>query len=166
MLVRITKKGKRNQLACVRTDGASVVADLGPSLPHHDLAHFVVEREFLLKHGFFGNIALGYSPAQLSDKETIRSLGAEPYRAEILARALGSLVTGACAIDQFEELVNLELSAMSLTAMQISRGVREQMLAEFRSLLNQYRKLGDGESLCLQFDVDSGDRSIVTSREQ
>src|SRR5690606_2784722 len=119
MQVRITRKGARNQLACFRPDGSSAAASLGPNLPHHDLAHFVVERAFGLQDGFFGHIARGYSPSQLSAKATILSLGAAPYRAEILARALGSLSTGACTPDQFEELVNLELAGMSLTSMRI-----------------------------------------------
>ena len=119
MRVRISKKGKRSQLACVRSDGTHVVADLGPSLPYHDLAHFVVEREFRLKEGFFANIARGYSPAQLSDKGVILSLGREPYRAEILARGLGALATGACDPEQFEDLVNVELARLPLSRMSI-----------------------------------------------
>jgi hypothetical protein len=131
-----------------------VVADLGPNLPFHDLAHFVVEREFRLQHGFFANIARGYSPAQLSDKGVILSLGAEPYRAEILARGLGSLATGACDPEQFEDLVNAELSRLALSTMLISTQVRESMMLEFKALRDSYACLQDGEGLDLEFDVD------------
>jgi hypothetical protein len=131
-----------------------VVADLGPNLPFHDLAHFVVERRFRLQHGFFANIARGYSPAQLSDKGVILSLGAEPYRAEILARGLGSLATGACDPGQFEDLVNAELSRLSLSTMRIPTRVREAMMLEFKALRDRYAGLQDGESLDLEFDVD------------
>jgi hypothetical protein len=155
MRVSITKKGGRNQLACARPDGTFVVADLGPGLPYHDLAHFVVERKFRLKDGFFSNIAGGYSPAQLSDKEIIRSLGVEPYRAEILARALGSLATGGCTPEQFEELVNMELSRLPLSTMSISSEVREAMAVEFKVLRDRYAHLQNGESLELEFDVDT-----------
>ena len=153
MQITITRKGARNQLACVRPNGTSEVADLGPNLPHHDLAHFVVERAFDLTDGFFANIARGYSPAQLSDKHVIKSLGPEPYRAEILARALGSLATGACAPEQFEELVNAELTRLSLAPMRIPAHVRDAMAAEFQTLRNHYAQLQDGESLKLDFSA-------------
>ena len=124
-----------------------MVADLGPKLPYHDLAHFVVERTFNLTDGFFGHIARGYSPGQLSDKEVIRSLGREPYRAEILARALGSLDTGACNPDEFESLVNTELAALSLSGMRIAPEVRDAMAVEYRDLAGAYASLPDGESI-------------------
>jgi hypothetical protein len=152
MVIRITKKGSRNVMVCVRPDGSTVAADLGPSLPYHDLAHFVVERAFGLEDGFFGNIARGYTPAQLSDKNVILSLGPEPYRAEILARALGSLKTGACAPEQFEELVSAELSRLSLS-MCIAADTRDAMMVEFKGLIDKCVGLMDGDSMTLLFDV-------------
>ena len=81
---------QRNQLACVRADGTRTTANLRPRLPPHDLAHYVVERQFGLRKGFFGNIAAGYSIEALSDKEVMKSLSGESWVAEILARALAS----------------------------------------------------------------------------
>ena len=159
MRVSITKRGNRNQLACVRADGTSVVANLGPGLPHHDLAHFVVESRFGLKEGFFGNIARGYSPAQLSDKEIIKRLGSESALAEVLARALGSLSTGACRPEQFEELVNTELSQWSIATIRVSPEVLDAMMAEFNSLLKRYRALREEESMTLEFSCGSGVRA-------
>ena len=51
MRICITRKGSRNLLHCTRVDGSVASADLGPNLPHHDLAHFVVERAFGLQDG-------------------------------------------------------------------------------------------------------------------
>ena len=140
-------------LACARPDGTAASADLGPNLPHHDLAHFVVERAFGLSDGFFGNIARGYTPAQLSDKHVIRRLGVEPYRAEILARALGSLHTGACSPEQFEDLVNAELASLGLPRMLIAPTIREALLEEFKGHLATYQALRDGESMTLSFSA-------------
>ena len=140
-------------LSCARPDGTTTSADLGPNLPHHDLAHFVVERVFGLRTGFFGNIARGYTPTQLSDKYVIMSLGVEPYRAEILARALGSLHTGACSPEQFEDLANAELSTLGLPRMTITPDIREALLAEFKGHLATYQGLRDGESLTLAFSA-------------
>jgi len=153
VVIRITKKGSRNLLSCARQDGTTASADLGPNLPYHDLAHFVVERAFGLEDGFFGNIARGYTPAQLSDKDIIKSLGKEPYRAEILARALGSLKTGGCTPSQFEGLVNLELSHLGLPRMYIEPQVRDALLAEFKTHLDTYGRLRDGDSMTLEFIV-------------
>lgn len=151
--IRITKKGSRNVLACLRPDGTAVSADLGPNLPHHDLAHFVVERAFALSDGFFGNIASGYTPAQLSDKHVIQSLGKGPYRAEILARALGSLHTGACTAEQFEDLVNAELTSLGLPCMRIAPALLEGLRVEFNQHLTTYQALRDGDSMILSFSV-------------
>ena len=90
----------------------------------------------------------------------ILSLGAEPYRAEILARGLGSLATGACGPEQFEDLVNAELSRLPLSEMSIPTQVREAMMLEFRALMDGYASLRDGESLDLEFDVEINRRPL------
>ena len=157
MRVTITRKGSRSLLTCFRPDGSSAVADLGPGLPYHDLAHFVVERRFGLKDAFFGHLARGYTPAQLSDKHVITGLGKEPYRAEILARALGSLATGACTREQFEELVNTELTALGMREMQIAPNLLDEVAKEFRTLVETYRTLSVGECLELTYSLDVAD---------
>jgi hypothetical protein len=154
MRISITRNGTRNRLACIRADGTTATADLGPNLPYHDLAHYVVECRFRLQQGFFAHIARGFTPQQLSDKHTIKSLGTEPYRAEILARALGSLSTGACSPGQFEELVNTELAGLSLGAMRISARMRDEMASELKALINQFAGLQDGQSLQLDFNAE------------
>jgi hypothetical protein len=151
--IRITKRGSRNLLSCTRPDGTLASADIGPTLPHHDLAHFVVERAFDLQDGFFGNIARGYTPVQLSDKNIIQSLGVSPYRAEILARALGSLHTGACSPEQFEDLVNAELTSLGLPSMGIKPATRDALLAEFNGHLTTFLGLRDGDSMSLFFSA-------------
>jgi hypothetical protein len=153
MRVRITKRERRNQLVCVRADGSRTSADLGPGLPYHDLAHYVVERRFGLRKGFFGNIAAGYTIEALSDKEVIKSLGSESMVAEILARALGSVATGACRPDQFSLLVNEELANLGVARLENIRpaGVLE-MLEEFQDLAARYQSLSRGDSLDLVFD--------------
>jgi hypothetical protein len=105
MRIRIINKGDRNQLVCERKDGTFEIADLGPKLPYHDLAHFIVERQLKLKKGFYGNIYNGYSVKQLSDKEIIKTLPLQSTVAEITARALQSLGSGSCTMDQFLTLI-------------------------------------------------------------
>ncbi len=151
MKISITKKGDRHQLTCTRADGSRELADLGPALPNHDLAHFVFERKLGLMHGFFGRIAQGHSVAQLSQKETIKNSPAEALIAEIGARALQSLSSGACNVDQFEELVNAELSKWSLPALTFSTDTVEGLLAEFRTLQARFRALRAGETLDLEY---------------
>jgi hypothetical protein len=140
-------------MRCVRPDGSCELANLGPGLPHHDLAHFVVERRWQLRDGFFGNIAGGYSFAQLSDKDVIKKLGAQSAQAEVLARALGSLYTGACTAEQFAELVNTELDQWHWPIVPVSFAMVQGAAAEFGELLARFKTLGDGESLELQFEL-------------
>jgi hypothetical protein len=153
MDVRLVKKERRNQLTCRRADGSRTTADLGPGLPYHDLAHYVVERKFRVRGGFFGNIAAGYSIEALSDKDVIKTLGSESWVAEILARALGSLSTGACTSEQFPLLVNEELAHWSIARMEsLSAEVIGETLAEFQQLVAQYDALPVGGSLELVFE--------------
>lgn len=148
MKVRFTPKNGRNRLTCLRDDGTSTSADLGPQLPGHDLAHWVVERHLSLSSGFFVNIAQGYSIQQLSDPVTIRTLGSAPLVSEILARGLGSLLTGACTLEQFPELIGMELSQMGRA---VPAGVTTEstqaMLQELRELMDRFAALAPGESL-------------------
>ncbi len=153
MEVLITKRERRNELMCVRADGSRTTANLGPGLPYHDLAHYVAEQRFKLRSGFFGNIASGYSTEQLADKAVIQSLGPESWLAEVLARAVGSLATGACRCDQFSTLVTAELTAMGIRAPEnLSATAGEELLAQFRELADRYDSLKNGETLRLQFE--------------
>jgi|HubBroStandDraft_1064217.scaffolds.fasta_scaffold550136_2 hypothetical protein len=152
MKIRLTKRGQRHVLQCIRQDGSAEVSELGPNLPYHDLAHFVVERQWSLAEGFFGNIARGFTPAQLSAAQTIRNLGPQSMQAEILTRALQSLCSGACAPEQFAELVNTELAHWRLPAIEATAARVELIATEYRDLTNQYRALRNGESLTLEFE--------------
>ncbi len=155
MNITITRKESRNVLRCAREDGTSVTVELGPGLPHHDLAHYVIERKLRLKGGFFGKIADGYSVAQLSDKDIIKTLGAETLIAEVVARALQSLSSGACTLEQFMELVNAELSHWKVATLAIQTDTTTEMLTEFKSLVERYGDLKNGQSVKLQFLVQS-----------
>jgi hypothetical protein len=121
-------------------------------VPHHDLAHFVAERRWALRGGFFGNIARGCSIAQLSAAGFIRTLGPEALQAEVLARALQSHATGACATEQFAELVNSELAQWRVPLVEAPAAMVREATAELAGLASRYRALGDGESLLLEFD--------------
>lgn len=152
MDVIFTNNGGRTRLMCRRADNTFTSAELGPSLPAHDFAHLIVERTLRLSSGFFVNIARGYSIQQLSEAEVIRSLGPQAYVAEILARALGSLATGACRLEQFPELLGTELGQMGLVAPDaVSADSAMRMLRELQSMLERFRGLAPGESMHLQF---------------
>jgi hypothetical protein len=151
--IRITRNGHRNSLSCMRADGTSVFTDIGPGLPHHDLAHYVAERRFGFKEGFFGNIARGFTPAQLSDKEVIKGLGPESLAAEILARALQSLVSGACSREQLQELVDAEFLQWGIPRIAIDLAAVDAMAGEFSDLLQRFAALEDRQSMTLDFDV-------------
>ncbi|HEY2591913.1 MAG TPA: hypothetical protein VGI35_10010 [Steroidobacteraceae bacterium] len=157
MKVIFTKKSGRTRMSCRRADGTFTSAEVGPSLPAHDFAHFIVERTFELPTGFFVNVANGYSLEQLSDAGIIRSLGPEPLVAEVLARALGELVTGACNCEQFPDRVAMELRQMGLDVPAgVSSEGAERMLIELQGLMRRFGELQPGESMELEFAARAG----------
>lgn len=151
MKIRVIKKGARNQLVCTRTDGSTEISDIGPTLPYHDIAHFVVESTLGFQKGFYGNIAAGFTVKQLSDKNVIRTLPAESMIAEILTRALQSVQSGAVSEDQFEELVQQEFQKWSIRFTVPVTETRKKMLWYYRDLLNQWNSLEDGQFLELEW---------------
>jgi hypothetical protein len=150
MQVNITKKNNRNQLTCVRPNGSIVQSNLGPKLPFHDIAHLVVENTLQLNQGFYGNILNGYSVEQLSDKQIIKTLPAQAWFAEIVTRALQSLSSGACTVQQFPSLVETELQQFSISYnANLTQQIIDKMYAEYQHLLKQWHNLVEGETLNL-----------------
>lgn len=152
MLIKITKKSERNQLSCMRDDGSYTLADLGPSLPFHDIAHFVMEKNFKIKNGFYGSIEKGYSIEQLSDAAVIKTLGFESWLAEILARGLQTLLSGACLSDQFIWQVTTEIEQLDRTYhLELNDEIINNVFQEYKNLIEKWNAIADGETLELHF---------------
>lgn len=135
-----------------RDDGSSERADLGPRLPYHDLAHYIIERRFGIKEGFFGHIARGQSVSDMLSTEAIRQMGSEGLKAEILTRSLQALHGGACTLEGFIELANAEFSQWGIPQLAKLEAQRlPQILDEYRALLARYDALKPNESLQLEF---------------
>ncbi|HTA82002.1 MAG TPA: hypothetical protein VK783_03660 [Bacteroidia bacterium] len=153
MIIKITKKLNRNILLCTRADGSFTSANLGAQLPFHDIAHYVTERKLGVKNGFYSLILQGETIERLSDKEVIKSLGVDSWLAEIFARALGALYTGACSIEQFIPLVYTEMSnrgqADSISV--YNEDTVLEMYEEYKTLLDKWRELPDGGSIEMIF---------------
>ena len=155
MEIKITKKHNRNQLICIRPNGTTVHSNLGPKLPFHDIAHFVVESNLNLSSGFYGNILNGYSVEQLSDKQIIKTLGAQTWFTEITTRALQSLSSGSCTVEQFPILINTELQQFSINYdFNFTQTIISQMLAGYQQLMQQWQALSEGETLNLNFAIN------------
>jgi len=152
MLIKITKKSGRNQLNCIREDGSFTAANLGPSLPLHDIAHFVAEKTFNIENGFYGLIEKGYSIQQLSDPTVIKGLGFESWLAEILTRGLQTLLSGACKPEQFIWQVKEEIKHMNAEyVFEINEKLVEEMFLQYTHLIEQWNNLPDGETLELNY---------------
>ena len=152
MQVNITKKNNRNLLTCVRPNGGVVQSNLGPKLPFHDIAHLVVENTLQLNQGFYGNILNGYSVEQLSDKQVIKTLPPQAWFAEIVTRALQSLSSGACTVQQFPTLVETESQQFSINySATLTQETINRMYTEYQHLMKQWHNLSEGETLNLYF---------------
>ncbi|WP_378187553.1 hypothetical protein ACE939_04320 [Aquimarina sp. W85] len=153
MEIIITKGKNRNTLICKRNDETLTSVNLGPDIPHHDIAHYVVEKEFKLENGFYGKIKSGMTVEELSDKEIIQNLGSETWLSEIMARNLQSMGSGAIKIEQFIELIHWEAKTtdrvkvpnMNLTDI-------KRMKSEFDRLCKKWNSTPENGELTLVFE--------------
>lgn len=153
MQIKFINKGNRNLLVCERRDGAFEITDIGPGLPAHDIAHFIIERELKLEHGFYGNIYYGFTVRQLSQKEIIQGLHIESGVSEIATRALQSLSTGACTPDQFLQLIEEEFNKFSIVyPLSFTEETISRMLTDYQGLIDQWQELREGQSIDLWLD--------------
>lgn len=153
MEILITKGKNRNTLTCKRTDGTSTSLNLGPDIPNHDIAHYIVEKEFKLENGFYGKIKSGMTIEELSDKEIIKNLGAETWLSEIMARNLQSIGSGAAKTEQFIELINWEaqnISGIEVPDMNLTD--IERMKSEFDKLCGKWNLIPENGQLKLNFE--------------
>ena len=154
MKIKIVHKGNRNQLICVRSDESVEMADLGPSLPYHDIAHYVVEKHLNLTQGFYGNISRGMTVRELSDKEIIKTLPVESTVAEIATRALQSIWSGAVPVGEFTEIVKAEFDVLGITEHFIlSPDDAITMQLQYNDLFSRWKELKEGEALELEFKI-------------
>lgn len=154
MEIVFKKQNGNNLVTYVRDDWSTETENPGPDIPHHDLAHLVVEQEFKLENGFGGNINRGMTIAELSDKETIKSLPTESWLSEILTRNLQALLSGAAEPDQFVKLVEWEVQSMpEIICPPIELDQVQNMIAKYRMLCEKWEKLPKNESLKLRFDI-------------
>lgn len=150
----ILLKGKnRNTLSCIREDGTLTRANLGPGIPNHDIAHYVVETNFNLKNGFFGKIKSGMSIEDLSDKEIIAKLESETWLSEILARNLQSIGSGAVKADEFIKLVYLESqNGKRIEVPNMTFADVQKMIGVFNQLCQEWKSIPENENLNLIVD--------------
>ena len=148
MKITITKKANRNLLVCARKDGTFTKIELGPNLPHQDLAHYIVESTRGFTDGFFGLVKKGYSVQELSTKEVILTLPPQAMLAEVLVRALGCLETGSCTAEGFEAQVKMETST-ELPPLPLERVLELQ--SRYKKLLEQWNRLKENGKLELEF---------------
>lgn len=148
MRIRITKEHGGHRLICTRRDGTFTQSALGPSLPDHDLAHYVVETTLHMDQGFFGLINEGYSIEQLGDPAIIRTLPPGSMVAEVLTRTLQGLSNGAVAQHDFIASVEAELPHAPKG---LTDEVIDQMLQTYITLLNSWEQVEDGKALELRW---------------
>jgi hypothetical protein len=151
MDITFTKNKDYTDLTCKRTNGSFTQVKLGPSFPAHDLAHYVVEKTLTLEKGFYGYIEDGYSIKELSTKDIIKTLGFDAMIAEIITRNLQSLVAGAADIEDFNDLIQLELQLHGEPFDTIPEQTVESMLQQYQELLKQWNELPEGGKLELIF---------------
>ncbi|MEO8588731.1 MAG: hypothetical protein ABI432_05130 [Flavobacteriales bacterium] len=142
--MRIIKDHGSHRLICTRRNGTHTQGELGPGLPYHDLAHYVVEHDLNMGQVFFGLINEGYSMEQLGDAATIRTLPRQALEAEVLTRNLQGLSNGAVAQHDFIASVEAELARAPKG---LTDDVITRMLARYIELLNLWEQVAEGAAL-------------------
>jgi len=148
MRIRITKEHGGNRLICTRRNGSFTQGPIGPSLPYHDLAHYVVERELHMTEGFFGQISSGRSIDELNDPAVIRNLPRQAWEAEVITRTLQGLSNGAVAQSEFRAAVEAELER---APQGLTNETGTRMLATYTQLLNTWEQVAEGAALELRW---------------
>ena len=152
MEIRITKGKNRNQLSCKRKDGTMTSLNLGPDIPNHDIAHYVVEKAFRLEQGFYGKLNAGMTIEELSNKENIKKFGPETWLSEIMARNLQSLGSEAANIEQFIDLIQWEVQQVDgLSVPNMNLTTIKKIKSDFEGLCNQWDALPENGVLRLIF---------------
>ena len=152
MEIIITKGKDRNTLTCKRNNNTSTSYSLGPDLPNHDIAHYVVEKKFDLQKGFYGNIKSGMSIEELSDKEIIKGLDPEALLAEIMTRNLQAIGSGAADVDQYITLVQWEADTLNnVQVPEMTSADIENIKTEFNQLCNEWDLIPENGKLQLTF---------------
>lgn len=152
MEIIITKGKDRNTLTCKRNNNTSTSYSLGPDLPNHDIAHYVVEKKFDLQKGFYGNIKSGMSIEELSDKEIIKDLDPEALLAEIMTRNLQAIGSGAADVDQYINLAQWEADTLNnVRVPEMTSTDIENIKTEFNQLCNEWDLIPENGKLQLTF---------------
>jgi hypothetical protein len=155
MEITLVKAHDHTLLKCVRHDGTHTACQLGPSFPHHDLSHFVVESYYRLASGFFGLISRGMSIQELSDNTIIPTLGKELMLSEILTRNLQGVNSGSVEPSQFAEVVQSEMESLDLDfPFTVNEGEAVELANRYNILLNQWKSLRITESMSIHFNID------------
>ena len=153
MEIIITKGKNRNILTCKRTDGSLTTENLGPDIPNHDIAHYVVETKFNMNNGFYGKLKSGMSISELSNKDIIKDLDSDTWLSEIMARNLQSISTGAAKVEQYIELVNWEaenIKGIKIPKMNLT-DIKE-MKKTFDFLCEKWNLISENGQLKLTFE--------------
>lgn len=153
MEIIITKGKNRNTLTCKRADGSATSVNLGPDIPNHDIAHYVVEKIVNLENGFYGNIKSGMTLDELSDKDIIKTLDSEAWLSEIMTRNLQSIGSGAVKTEEYIGLIRWEIenSKKGINIPNIDLTDVKKMKAEFNLLCKKWSSIPENETLTLIF---------------
>jgi len=153
MEIILTKGKNRNTLTCKRKNGSLTSVNLGPDIPNHDIAHYVVEKQLNLQNGFYGKIKSGMTIEELSDKEIIKNLDSETWLSEIMARNLQAIGSGAAKTEQFIELINWEaqnINGIKVPNMNLTE--IKKMKMDFDKLCEEWNLIPENGDLKLIFE--------------
>ena len=165
MEITFAKTAQRDyQVSVKRDDGVQLQVtsfDRPRALPH-DLAHFVVENELHLEHGFFGLLAAGvvFSNTRVSSgrlrrprkrsPDFLKRLGQQPIEAEVLVSVMLDIAKASADKEWWmakEKLDNVWQPRRSQLQHPLCHNDVRRVCGELRAVEQQWRDLPVGKSI-------------------
>jgi hypothetical protein len=158
------RKKPHYQVMCVRPDGTMTVAKVGAQVAYHDLARVIVGVKGGFENGFFGLVAKGESLSSISEPSTEHGekFGRESLVVEVLVRALGAMLMGACTPSEFVPLVREELGDLYAEFhLNFSEADARAWLSTYQLLLAKWESLKEERTLVIDFDSTNSELLVA-----
>ncbi len=162
MIIALKKrKHKPSTLSCTRTDGSVSWTKLQRGVETHDLAHFAVETTLGFTGAFYGIIARGFD---ISDFELPReqrpqtlipaNLPEQAIQTEHIVNLLQIEFFNSGEDPDFISTLRSALAAKNIRFPEnLDQYELENIRSRFGELLMQWRSLGEGETMELEFNI-------------
>lgn len=154
MEISFTKNRDNGHIFSCRRKNGTITWKQGSSFfALHDICHYAVETNLVLRNAFYGMLAGGIdiTDFELPAGQRPFELTGEAIFAEHIVNLLG-IEFNQGRIDNFNDLLGESLKRNNLLPVIIDSAKLEQIRTDIHELMNKWAHLGEGDSLTLIFN--------------